>query len=97
MENLVSICRLLPPVVAPRYRAASSNATFQLVLGSFSHAAAEAACNDAGGHLTSWSSQQEQFEVKRLTGASSRSCSQQPRCAACALRAACYPSAATLS
>jgi hypothetical protein len=64
MENFVSICRLLPPVVTPRYRTASTNASFQLILGNFSYAAAEAACNDAGGHLASWSSQQEQYEVR---------------------------------
>jgi hypothetical protein len=64
MQNFVSICRLLPPVVTSRYRTASTNATFQLILGNFSYTTAESACNSAGGHLTSWSSQQEQYEVR---------------------------------
>lgn len=64
-----SICKLLPPLAAPRFSPASSNATFQLLLGSFNFSSAQAACNDVGGHLASWGSQREQVGTMGLIAA----------------------------
>jgi hypothetical protein len=60
-EEAVSVCRALPELAAaPVYTPASSNASFQLLLGAFDWATAQGACNFMGGHLASWSSQREQ-------------------------------------